>query len=133
MTLDTVTITRPDGTSAQLGSINGPVLLDSGSTAAILPQAIVNTIVKELKATYSSTQESYVLNDCSVASQAGTLDYKFGPKTIKVPYSSMIRVYSNVCILDIESLESCTYYAEYQWPPTLPFRHYGLLTLCSHL
>jgi hypothetical protein len=67
-----------------------PVFLDSGSTIANLPSALVNQILADFPgATHIADGDVYQV-DCSLTSQAGTLDFGFGDMIIHVPYSEFI-------------------------------------------
>jgi hypothetical protein len=93
--MNTVGITKPGQASKKYPSSSNdpqgqPVFLDSGSTISILPSALVDAIVADFPgAKYDSTQDLYEV-DCSFASQAGTMDFSFGAKEIKVPFHQFI-------------------------------------------
>jgi hypothetical protein len=77
-----------------------PIFLDSGSTFCNFPTSLFNNLVADFPgATFDPTAEVYIV-DCSLRSQAGTIDFGFGELTIRVPYSDFILQYSaTTCVL----------------------------------
>ncbi|KAF0642405.1 hypothetical protein FPSE5266_05300 [Fusarium pseudograminearum] len=100
--LDGISLVQEDGTvdSAFSGSTPQPVLLDSGYTVSALPGSIFNKIVAAFP-TAKSNGGAYVDVDCSVADIKGSVDFKFGDKTIKVPYADFIWHNDERCVLGV--------------------------------
>ncbi|KAM0234576.1 hypothetical protein ACHAPO_006470 [Fusarium lateritium] len=100
--LDGISLVQEDGSvdSAFSGSTPQPVLLDSGYTVSALPGAIFNKIVAAFP-TAKSNGGAYVDVDCSVADIKGSVDFKFGDKTIKVPYADFIWHNDERCVLGV--------------------------------
>ncbi|PTD06830.1 putative aspartic-type endopeptidase opsB [Fusarium culmorum] len=102
VSLDGISLVQEDGTvdSAFSGSTPQPVLLDSGYTVSALPGSIFNKIVAAFP-TAKSNGGAYVDVDCSVADIKGSVDFKFGDKTIKVPYADFIWHNDERCVLGV--------------------------------
>ncbi|PCD27874.1 hypothetical protein FGRA07_03013 [Fusarium graminearum] len=102
VSLDGISLVQEDGTvdSAFSGSTPQPVLLDSGYTVSALPGSIFNKIVAAFP-TAKSNGGAYVDVDCSVADIKGSVDFKFGDKTIKVPYADFIWHNDDRCVLGV--------------------------------
>jgi hypothetical protein len=100
--LDGISLVQEDGSvdSAFSGSTPQPVLLDSGYTVSALPGSIFNKIVAAFP-TAKSNGGAYVDVDCSVADIKGSVDFKFGDKTIKVPYADFIWHNEERCVLGV--------------------------------
>jgi hypothetical protein len=77
-----------------------PIFLDSGSTFCNFPTSLFNNLVADFPgATFDQSAAVYIV-DCSLRSQAGTIDFGFGELTIHVPYSEFILQYdASTCIL----------------------------------
>ena len=88
--MNSIGITKPGQAAKKYPSAsNQPVVLDSGSTISILPDALVDEVVADFDATYDAIADLYKV-DCSYTSQDGTMDFTFGAKEIKVPYKQFI-------------------------------------------
>ncbi|KAH8887161.1 acid protease, partial [Thozetella sp. PMI_491] len=77
------------------------VLLDSGSTLSYLPAYLHTAIGTNFPtAQLDPGGSGYYIVSCDVANQPGSVDFKFGGKTIKVAYKDIIWfVGSNVCVI----------------------------------
>lgn len=77
-----------------LGGATGyDVLLDSGTTLVLLPQALTNAIYDLFDVSY---QSGTPIVECAVAMSSVTIDFIFTGITIKVPMSQMVLRYSNL-------------------------------------
>ncbi|OLL23331.1 putative aspartic-type endopeptidase opsB, partial [Neolecta irregularis DAH-3] len=65
-------------------------ILDSGSSWNSLPSAILVNLASELGATYSQQLQGYVLKNCDLQFQSGTINFSFGSAIIRVPFDEMI-------------------------------------------
>ena len=89
----TLTITSPSGSEiiTPVGYAE-PVILDSGTTLAYVPDDLAQAIYNVVGATYDSTAGAAVC-PCTIGNVDGTMDFQFagayGP-TIKVPMSEMV-------------------------------------------
>ena len=92
-----------NGVSTSVSTASIPVLLDSGSTLTRLPESVYSSLGSNFPtASYDSNSKMYIVN-CNVAQQKGTVNFKFGGKTIKVEYKDVIwTVNSNTCVLGVE-------------------------------
>ena len=89
--MKSVGITKPGGSPKTYPASSTPVFLDSGGTLSRLPTPIFNAIVADFPgATLDSGGSGLYTVDCSVASQAGTVDFAFGNTIINVPYHEFI-------------------------------------------
>lgn len=81
-------VTRSDFTSTTYSNSSLPVLLDTGTTLSYLPSSIISKFARDFNATTHSDGTLEV--DCSVASEYGTVDFKFDGETIQVPFQEFI-------------------------------------------
>jgi Eukaryotic aspartyl protease len=78
------------GTSlASSASLPAPVLLDSGSTLAYLPNDLVTDIYNAVNAVYNS-DVGYAYVECSLRDRNASIDFDFSGKTISVPYNELV-------------------------------------------
>ena len=75
-------------------SLPTAALLDSGSSLIYLPDDVTEAIYNNVNAVYDG-QAGVAYVDCSLASNASTLDFDFSGQTIQVPYNELV--------LDVES------------------------------
>jgi len=95
--MTSVGVTSPAGSSTTLyvdPTPGLPVFFDSGGTLTRLPtaiyQAIGETIIAEFPTAFLDGPSGYYVVDCSIASSPGSVDFSFGPKTIRVTYKDVI-------------------------------------------
>ncbi|KAM0541348.1 hypothetical protein ACHAPJ_013268 [Fusarium lateritium] len=100
--LDGISLVQDDGSEdAVFSKTNGQaVLLDSGYTVSALPGPIFNKIVAAFP-TAKTGPGAYVDVDCDVGDLKGTVDFKFGKTTIKVPYADFIWKNDDRCVLGV--------------------------------
>jgi len=83
------------------------VMLDSGSTLMRLPRAIYTLLGSSFPTSqYDAASDQYVVN-CDVANQAGSIDFKFGGKTIKVAFKDAIWIRNRstgLCVVGAEPI-----------------------------
>lgn len=89
VTLDSIGITI-DGESEswELSRDETNVLLDSGSTLSRLHYDVAYPVLEALGATDSG--EGYFLTDCDARDAPGSVNFEFGSKTVRVPFSDFV-------------------------------------------
>ncbi|VUC30155.1 unnamed protein product [Clonostachys rosea] len=80
------------------------VLLDTGYTMSKLNQKVAEQIYTDIGAKLDESLGYYVV-DCSVRDVDGGLDFKFGNKTITVPFSEFIFTAEGICAAGLEPVE----------------------------
>ena len=96
-----------DGASTSISSSSIPVLLDSGSTLTYLPQDVYAKLGESFPTAELHDQSGYYIVDCAVAQQKGSVNFKFGGKTVKVQYKDFVWIVNaqdNLCILGAEGV-----------------------------
>lgn len=83
------------------------VFLDTGATLTLLPDSLVRAIADDLDSSGKDEAGFYEI-DCSLVNESGTLDFAFDGVTIKVPYSEVVRQFSNGCYLGISESDEFT-------------------------
>ncbi|KAG4416051.1 hypothetical protein IFR04_010814 [Cadophora malorum] len=105
--MKSVGITKPGEVTSKLYApsssdpLGQPVFLDSGGTLSRLPTALVNSIIADLPGATEDGSSGLYLVDCSVADQAGTVDFGFGNTVINVPFSEFIWHIEGFCYLGV--------------------------------
>ncbi|AEO68451.1 uncharacterized protein THITE_2022936, partial [Thermothielavioides terrestris NRRL 8126] len=94
-----VGITTPDGVSHTSSIAPNPVLLDSGTTTITLPAAVVVAVSQLFSGAQYDPGSRTFLVDCANAGAPGTVDFTFGGKVIRVPYSELIWKGGDQCYL----------------------------------
>ncbi|CAI6089444.1 unnamed protein product [Clonostachys chloroleuca] len=80
------------------------VLLDTGYTMSKLNQKLAEQIYTDIGAKLDESLGYYVV-DCSVRDVDGGLDFKFGNKTITVPFYEFIFTAEGICAAGLEPVE----------------------------
>ncbi|CAG9976775.1 unnamed protein product [Clonostachys byssicola] len=80
------------------------VLLDTGYTMSKLNQKLARQIYTDIGAKLDESLGYYVV-DCSVRDVDGGLDFKFGNKTIMVPFHEFIFTAEGICAAGLEPVE----------------------------
>ncbi|CAH0047381.1 unnamed protein product [Clonostachys solani] len=80
------------------------VLLDTGYTMSKLNQKLAEQIYTDIGAKLDESLGYYVV-DCSVRDVDGGLDFKFGNKTITVPFHEFIFTAEGICAAGLEPVE----------------------------
>lgn len=97
-----VGITTPDGVLHTSSIAPNPVLLDSGTSIIVLPPAVVVAVGQLFSgAQYDPGSRMFVV-DCANVGAPGTIDFTFGGKVIRVPYSELIYQGGDQCLLLIQ-------------------------------
>ena len=105
VTLDSIALGSTTATTSSL-----PVVLDSGATLCYLPQDVHTAIGSSFPTARLDTSSNYYIVDCGVKNQTGTVDFTFGEKTIKVPYSDFVWDYTDTeCVVGTQP-SSCEYF-----------------------
>jgi hypothetical protein len=100
--LSGVGMTYPDGQVEESEEIAVPVFLDSGGTLSRLPATIFQAIGDSFPASQYDPESGFYIVDCKVADEAGSVDFIFGSKKIRVPYADFIwEVQSGVCVVGV--------------------------------
>ncbi|KAI1878529.1 uncharacterized protein JN550_000711 [Neoarthrinium moseri] len=99
VTLSAVAHRSPSSQSANIVSA-GPidVIVDSGTTFSLLPQALVNALAAQFPGATSDGGGGYKV-PCSYLTLPGAVDFSFGRVKISVPYSEFIWNNGNNCFL----------------------------------
>lgn len=99
--MDAVGITKPGQPYKKYANSGTPVFPDSGGTLSRLPTSIFNAILADFPGATEDGTSGIYLVDCSVASQAGTVDFTFGSTTIHVSYNDFIWHIQGYCYLGV--------------------------------
>ena len=92
------------GTSTSLSLASTLVLLDSGSTLSQLPGAAVRAIAQTFGSPRLDAASGLYLVNCNLKRQAGSVDFNFGSKTIKVAIKDFLWQYdTSSCVLGVRS------------------------------
>lgn len=98
-------ITAPDGTARTAAITSVAVLLDSGSTVASLPSKVLVALASLFEgAQYDQASRLYLV-DCAKVNPAGTIDFAFNNKVIRVPFSDLIFQTGDKCYLVVQSAD----------------------------
>ncbi|KAL2161861.1 hypothetical protein VTH06DRAFT_7645 [Thermothelomyces fergusii] len=101
ITMTGIGLTLPDGTVVRSEELAVPVFLDSGSTLSYLPRAIYQAIAASFtEALLEPESELYIL-PCEYTEMAGSIDFYFAGKTIRVPLREFIWRSGPYCILGV--------------------------------
>jgi Eukaryotic aspartyl protease len=74
--------------SYSLGATGIPILFDSGSTVSYLPPSLISAIATDYPGAQFDPLSGFYNVSCDAP--AGSVDFSFGTKTVKVPYSDFI-------------------------------------------
>lgn len=112
VSMESVSLTPPNGVSKTYPNTSMDVFLDTGATLTLLPPALANAIGKDFGAD-SADSNGYYNVDCGLADMQGTVDFEFNGVTIRVPYDEFIRESTNsfgtpACVLGITASTSFT-------------------------
>lgn len=104
--MTSVGITKPGAAPKTYPPPSNPagqaVFLDSGGTLSRLPTPIFNAILADFPSAKADPSGNGVYEvDCSVASQAGTVDFGFGNTIIHVPFKEFIWEAGSLCVLGV--------------------------------
>jgi len=93
--MNSLSITLPDGASRNFYSPAGnnpgqPVFLDSGGTLTRLPTVMFQALAETFPTAQLDEPSGYYVVDCAVANQAGSIDFGFGNKIIRVAFKDFI-------------------------------------------
>ncbi|KAH8899940.1 acid protease, partial [Thozetella sp. PMI_491] len=105
VSLDGIDLVSDSGVSTAISSTPIAVLLDSGSTMSTLPVSVFNAIAKNFPTATLDASGLYTV-DCAVTSQAGTVDFTFAGKTIKVAYKDFVWHAGSFCVLGVEGSDT---------------------------
>ncbi|PHH69910.1 hypothetical protein CDD82_7436 [Ophiocordyceps australis] len=72
----------------QVGPEDGNVMLDSGTTVSRIHPSLAGPVLQALNA--QADRQGYYQVPCSIARGGGTVDFGFGPKTIRVPLTDFL-------------------------------------------
>lgn len=86
--LTTIGVTLSSPSSFKVAGADANVMLDSGTTITRMHSAVAQPILEALGA--QDDGEGYYQVPCSMKSSAGSVDFGFGNKTIRVPFKDFI-------------------------------------------
>ncbi|KAI9788529.1 MAG: hypothetical protein M1833_002915 [Piccolia ochrophora] len=89
ITLTELGVTQSGSEQSIASNRADPVLLDSGSSITYLPDDIFENIANALNAQYVSQLGTYFV-DCSLATDANTMDFSFSGAVIRVTFNELI-------------------------------------------
>lgn len=91
VSLKSVGMTPETNSSNTYDTDNLEVLLDSGTTYSLFRLDVADKIAKTISPEAEYNEDGFFTVNCSLMHLAGTIDFNFGKKTIKVPLAAMIR------------------------------------------
>lgn len=104
--LDSVGLSKSGRSSKTYANTQFPVFFDTGATLSYFPPALIDQLGSDLGGRLESSINMYLV-PCS---SKGTIDFKFGDYTIKVPLSEFIwQVGDNSCVLGADKASDDTY------------------------
>ena len=101
VTMTGVGVTFPDGTMGKAEGLSVPVFLDSGSTFSFLPTPIYEAFTALFSDGQRDPKSNYFFVPCGVKQLAGSIDFYFGSKTIRVSLNDIIWKVQERCILGV--------------------------------
>ncbi|KAK3905580.1 aspartic peptidase domain-containing protein [Staphylotrichum tortipilum] len=96
-----VGVTFPDGTTAKAEALSVPMFLDSGSTFSYLPTPIYQAFTAFFTDGQRDPKSNYYFVPCDVRKLAGSIDFYFGSKTIRVLLNDFIWEAQGQCVLGV--------------------------------
>ncbi|KAJ0160119.1 Candidapepsin-2 [Colletotrichum tanaceti] len=104
--LDSVGLSKSGRNAKTYSNSKFPVFFDTGATLSYLPSALVDQLGSDLGGSLDSSVNMYVV-PCN---SRGTIDFKFGDYTMKVPLSEFIwQVSSSDCVLGADKATDGAY------------------------
>ncbi|KAH6640299.1 aspartic peptidase domain-containing protein [Chaetomium tenue] len=101
VTMTGVGLTLPDGSIVQSEELAVPVFLDTGATLSHLPTRIFEALAASFPdALYDADSGFYIL-PCDYTDMAGSIDFYFAGKTIRVPLNEFVWQNGAYCILGV--------------------------------
>lgn len=101
ITLTGVGLTLPSGETTQSAPISVPIFLDSGSTFSHLPTPIYQAFAESFTDAQYDPASGYYFVPCDVTNLAGSIDFYFGTKAIRVPINDFVWEVDGYCVLGI--------------------------------
>ncbi|KAK4458151.1 putative aspartic-type endopeptidase opsB [Cladorrhinum samala] len=96
-----VGLTYPDGSATRSQQIDVSVFLDSGGTLSRLPTAIFQAFAASFEGAEYDSRSGLVFVPCDVVGLQGSVDFYFGGKVIRVPFSDFIWQVQGFCVLGV--------------------------------
>ncbi|GKT66530.1 eukaryotic aspartyl protease [Colletotrichum tofieldiae] len=104
--LDSIGLSKSGSSAKTYSNSKFPVFFDTGATLSYLPPAVVDQLGSDLGGRLDSSVNMYVV-PCNTQ---GTIDFKFGDYTMKVPLSEFIwQVSSRDCVLGADKATDGSY------------------------
>ncbi|KAK1977058.1 eukaryotic aspartyl protease [Colletotrichum cereale] len=104
--LDSVGLSKSGSSAKTYSNSKFPVFFDTGATLSYLPSALIDQLGSDLGGRLESSLNMYLV-PCSAK---GTIDFKFGDYTMKVPLSEFIwQVGDNSCVLGADKASDNAY------------------------
>ncbi|KAL2187682.1 acid protease [Thermothelomyces heterothallicus CBS 203.75] len=101
ITMTGVGLTLPDGTMVRSEELDVPVFLDSGSTLSRLPTVIHQALAASFTEAMLDQESGLFILPCEYTDMAGSIDFYFAGKTIRVPLREFIWRSGDYCILGV--------------------------------
>ncbi|KAK4221509.1 putative eukaryotic aspartyl protease [Podospora fimiseda] len=101
VTMSGVGLTLPDGTATRSQQISVPVFLDSGGTLSRLPTPIFQAFASSFEGAEFDERTGFYFLPCGVADLAGSVDFYFGNKVIRVPFNDFVWHVQGFCVLGV--------------------------------
>ncbi|KAK3303659.1 aspartic peptidase domain-containing protein [Chaetomium strumarium] len=101
VTMTGVGVTLPDGEVTRSEEINVAVFLDSGSTLTHLPTPIYQAFAEAFGDAQYDPSSGFYFVPCDVTKLAGSIDFYFGTKVIRVPLNDFIWQVEGYCMLGV--------------------------------
>ncbi|KAH6843298.1 aspartic peptidase domain-containing protein [Chaetomium sp. MPI-CAGE-AT-0009] len=101
VTMTGVGLTLPDGSIVQSEELAVPVFLDTGATLSHLPTRIYEAIAGSFPDALYDRDSGFYIVPCDYTEMAGSIDFYFAGKTIRVPLNDFIWQNGPYCILGV--------------------------------
>ncbi len=101
VTMTGVGVTLPDGKIDKTDALSVPVFLDSGTTITSLPTPIYLAFTAFFPGGYRDPQTDDYIVPCTLKELAGSIDFYFGTKTIRVSLNDFIWETQGICVLGV--------------------------------
>lgn len=101
ITMTGIGLTLSDGTVVRSEELNVPVFLDSGTTLSHLPTPIYRAIAASFPDALLDSESGLFILPCEYTEMAGSIDFYFAGKTIRVPLREFIWQTGGFCVLGV--------------------------------
>ncbi|KAK3291266.1 aspartic peptidase domain-containing protein [Chaetomium fimeti] len=101
VTMTGVGLTLPDGSIVQSEELEVAVFLDTGATLSHLPTRIYQALAASFPDALYDRESGFYILPCDYTEMAGSIDFYFAGKTIRVPLNDFIWQNGPFCILGV--------------------------------